>query len=211
MSEKKLRLGGRSARILALALILLLILALFTAAGTARYRSRLTVEGTIQYINRQASAFSMTNGKIEPVQLDPAGDGTMSVNDAKNRASSDEFEFFLIPGATVRVSPVIQIAEKTEISSYLYVEVCATKGLRFHVDSENWECLEDLTGLNGGLMYVYRGTLDEGSSLIPVDASIGISRTPSKGEQFMFYAYLIQRLDDSSAADTFVSAVGQEA
>ena len=130
--------------------------------------------------------------------------------DGKAAEPGDTFTYALIPGTTVHVKPVITITDKTEIPSLLYVEVCASKGLHFTVENGLWTYLDGLTGLNGGLVYVYNGDLSDASSEIPVEAAITADKTPSAGEQFVFYSYLIQKEEGSSAAETFAAAVSQE-
>ena len=172
-----------------LTLVLLLSLALLIPPTYAKYRTQITLENKIEYTNKLVSSFTMTNG-------------------TETRGPSDTFTCYLVPGSTVHVSPKIQIAEKTEIPAELYVEVCATRGLRFSVENEDWAYLEGLTGLHDGLIYVYRGDLSQAGE-ISVEASITASRTPSSGEKFVFYAYMIQKTEGSSAYETFAGAISQ--
>ncbi len=192
---------SKAALIAGLVLIVVFVAALLVPQAFARYRTQLVVKNTISYKNQQAGSFSMSTGILP--------DGAQTA-DGKAAEPGDTFTYALIPGTTVHVKPVITITDKTEIPSLLYVEVCASKGLHFTVENGLWTYLDGLTGLNGGLVYVYNGDLSDASSEIPVEAAITADKTPSAGEQFVFYSYLIQKEEGSSAAETFAAAVSQE-
>lgn len=199
MRAKSIR--SKAALIAGLALIAILIAALLVPQVFAKYRTEIIVKNQINYTNTQAGSFTMTTGIVP--------DGVQNVR-GKAAEPGDTFTYALIPGTTVRVKPVITITDKTEIPSFLYVEVCASQGLTFTAENEQWTCLDGLTGLNGGLVYVYNGDLSGEACEIPVEASITVSRRPSAGEQFTFYSYLLQKMDESSAAETFAAAISQE-
>lgn len=199
MRAKTIR--SKAALIAGLALIVILIAALLVPQAFARYRTQIIVKNGISYTNQQAGSFTMTTG-IAPEDTHTVG--------GEAAEPGDTFTYPLIPGTTVQVKPVITITEKTDIPSFLYVEVCASPGLTFTAENDQWIWLDGLTGLNGGLVYVYNGDLSGASSEIQVEASITAPRTPSAGEQFTFYSYLLQKLDDSSAAETFAAAISQE-
>ena len=137
-----------------------------------------------------------------------AADGSYSI--AENAATISENRYDVMPGMVLPKDPFITITNKTAAPAYLYIEVVdtLTPGIYNYAIHSQWEELTDVTGPNGGKVYVLG---DEG----PDNTVIGtiITSTPSEpyyilannqivvnpnvepsttNETMTFYAYLAQ-------------------
>lgn len=69
-------------------------------------------------------------------------------------------EYELMPGVSIDKDPFVRVTGKTEIPSYLYLEVIDTTGkssdtFDFEIDSTVWQVMSGVSGRNGGTVYVY--------------------------------------------------------
>ena len=135
--------------------------------------------------------------------------------------------YVLMPGVDIPKDPFVRVTGKTEIPAYLYVEVVDTTGgnsdtYSYTVDSANWTTLkndqnEDVTGKNGGKVYVYQnGTklTDANTSndswtvgiltddKITVKPGLDVSSDYSSAT-LTFYAYMAQAVDGKTAYEIF--------
>ena len=195
MNENKKRSGKRISPVLAVALILLLLVSALTAGAYAKYRSQVIVANEISYSNRLASSFKL---------LDPEAGATDNGFAASH---------YLIPGTTIKPSPVLQIEGKTQIPAYVYLEI---KGPSSLVRTDYWRPLDGVTGKNGGTIFVY-GVDGKDIILINTDTDIvtipllAEYQVPFSSAQTPFdvelWGYMIQRNGEETALEAFNRAV----
>lgn len=194
--------------IIGFSLIFLLACALIMSGMLAKYRTQTVIANEVDYTNRLAESFMLLDKPV--VQQE---DGSYKIDDSANAQPTSGFSYKLIPGITIPAAPYVQITGKTEIPAYLYLEVENTGGASLSFDSK-WSELTGVTGKKGGTVYTY----DNGTALTGDDAEAvltcptftvdTLSKYPddlSEGE-VKVYAYLLQKVEDTSAADTYSRA-----
>lgn len=79
--------------------------------------------------------------------------GVYTLTNVKKKAN----EYKILPGATIPKDPTISIKNKTEIETFLYLEVVDdTKGaISYTIDQNEWKLLSGVTGAKTGKVYVY--------------------------------------------------------
>ncbi len=173
------------------ALILLLLLAYFASGGYSRYRSQVVLANELKYESRLASGFTLLNEGNSEIEL--------------------------IPGTTMTFDPELTITGKTGIPAYLYIEVTNDSGF-YPIDEGRWEKLDGAVGKNGGEVYAYKegpltgnGTEEETIRVkVFADPTVTLDKTPlTSGGTIRIFGYLIQQLDNSSAAECFAEAISQ--
>lgn len=134
--------------------------------------------------------------------------------------------YTLIPGLDIPKDPYVQIIGKTTIPVYVFVEVkdnlpVSNSQITYSVDTTLWTKLEDVTGVNGGTVYVYNDAIDHnfgtnGTGTIRIlttdtnGNSVFVSQNlkemtfPNDGFQIVFYANMgqVDAGNDASAVYT---------
>lgn len=92
--------------------------------------------------------------ELKEHQANKATNGTYSLDTTTEVTGND---YKVLPRTDLPKDPFIRINQKTEVPSYLYVEVVDTlgdNGLSYDINSK-WIKLDGITGINGGAVYVY--------------------------------------------------------
>ena len=148
----------RSSRLLIAAVTVLLIASLIGGA-VGKYITTVSVPGKVTFIASLAEEVLLQEHKAI---RNP--DGSYSLTDeiaaADLNGNSNVYE--LLPGLDIPKDPHIRVIGKTSIDAYLFVEVVekgdvalAEKVITYTVDSNYWLKLNDVTGKNGGTVYVH--------------------------------------------------------
>ena len=208
MNSSRLRL------IVGFSMLLILSCALVMSGTLAKYKTEMVIANEVDYTNTLAESFKLLDKPV--VQQE---DGSYKVNEDEEAEPTDGFSYKLIPGVTLPAAPYVEIKSKTEIPAYLYLEVENTGDASLSFDSKWTEI--DVTGKKGGTVYVYdNGTaltggdtdVEEGEEddtmTIPTFTVDTLSKYPdnlTEGE-VKVCAYLLQKVEDTSAADTYSRA-----
>jgi hypothetical protein len=181
-------------------LLLLVLLIVGSVAGYAigKYRSDVVLTGTVTTRTQLVGGFRLTASR--------SSDGSTEITDAETA--------YLIPGAEVDLS--LTIEGKTEILSYLYVEI--TGKLDPSLLTEDWTLLDGVTGKHGGAVYAYAKVLDGSEA----DMNISILRkgmtmdanSEEPASPLSFCGYLLQITSENTrgieeAKTTFVNKFPQ--
>lgn len=197
----------RSILLAAFALVLVIAM-LFIGSGFSKYRTELVTANKVEYTNRLADSFLLLD---VPVTIQE--DGSYLVDESEEAQPTAGFTYKMIPGITVPAAPYVEITGKTEIPSFLYLEVEHTGSAELTFDG-SWSPLGVL-GKKGGDLYVYNegealiGEGDEEETLtFPTFTVNKLSKYPadlSEGE-IKVYAYMIQKIDEQTAEQAYSSA-----
>lgn len=184
--------------------------------------STLSVAGTLAYLTSQANGgegvtntFVAAGGGelVETFELkehgiveDPSGNGTYALGDEYLDAGEGN-TYKVLPGIELPKDPAVMITGKTEAPAYLYVEIVGTLDeaiFEWAVDTNNWTELANVTGQNGGTVYVYKnGTIvnDETTGLGEINIiaenkvtvkDADTSSIAEAGVTLEFYGYMAQ-------------------
>lgn len=168
----------------------------------AKYRTQIMRTGETTWRTQLAAGFTlvMNDTKMEPDGSYTAG--TDFVTEGSN---------YLIPGAEIPCIPVLHITDKSDIPCYLYVEVLANdeEGKAVYELTDDWTLLSDVTGVDGGEIYVYQNgaklTSEIGSDVrIPLlKSGIRADKVPAlQGGDISFCGYLLQ-VTEGTASEVF--------
>lgn len=196
-----------------LGLLLLLVLLLTALTGTAvgKYIYSTRYKATVTFTAELAENLCLWESKAT---RDPEGDYTLEPD--VTVASND---YILMPGVDIDKDPYIIVEGKTPVEAYLFVEIVETlhnHTLRYSVRS-TWKKLDDLSGKNGGTVYVYAGTgadaavLDENFSSDPVhilqDNKFYVDQALRHGEtrenKLQFYASMGETASGTTPAEVY--------
>lgn len=198
---------NHSLRFLAVfALLVVLACALMSGGVFSKYVAQRAVANQIKYDNTLAEEFKILDQPITQNE-----DGSYAKDASADAQPTDGYTYKLIPGITLPAAPYIEIKGKTDIPAYLYVEVKSTGAVDLTYDS-SWTQLS-ASGKQGGTVYVYdNGTALTGSGgdtvdTYPVFTIDELSSIPITDEgEIKVYAYMIQKVGDENAADSFSEA-----
>lgn len=178
-----------------------------------QFRTRLTV--LILLVLLLIGLISFASGKyVKDQSFDGRVTFTASLADGVTIRETTGNEYLLIPGYDIPKDPSITVTGKTKIPAYLYVEVVDRIGndaVRWQIDDTNWDELTNVTGSNGGKVYVYKTVLTgtpDGSINILAGQKITVGqhlncdgRTIQDG--LTFYAKLIEKVGDADAVTAY--------
>ena len=133
--------------------------------------------------------------------------------------------YVLMPGVSIPKDPKVYVTGKTSIPAYLYVEVVDSTNLVTSGENAafvysltgDWTKLTEVTGKNGGEVYVYNTVLQtEGENVqdfeIPIltGNTITVTEKLNMGSDYpgtlTFYAYMAQNVDAQDQETTFRTA-----
>lgn len=146
----------RSRLLILLAVVLLIGATVGTAVG--KYVTTITVPGKVVFTADLAEEV-----KLQEHQAKRNADGSYYLTNqiAQPDLNGNHNTYDLLPGLDIPKDPHITISNKTPIEAYLFVEVVESgnvalkdKVITYTVDS-NWLKLNDVTGKNGGTVYVH--------------------------------------------------------
>ena len=186
-------------------ILLALLLCGGLVAGTsyAKYKQGVMVTGSFRYYDRLAERFELTEHKAE-------ADSTGAQSLGKDPTQGNTY--YLIPGTSIPEDPYIEITNKSEIDSMLFIEVVGNPAPSTS-DTAKWTLLDGVTGPNGGAVYSYAGDLSQaGNYSIPILTSAQAqSANPneiSAEPNLKIVGYLVQVADSSlSPAELFSARV----
>lgn len=149
-------------------------------------------------------------------------DGSYKLTDATTNANTTGNKYDVLPATPLPKDPYITITDKTNAPAYLYVEVVGslTAGMSYDM-ADCWTRLDNVTGKNGGAVYVYdKGTpIDDEStglskiSIIKNDV-INVTDNPGLAKDqtvsLSFYAYLAQA-SVGTPAEAYTACFGTQA
>lgn len=153
----------------ALILIAALAAALLVGGIVAKYIKAETLQSKVTFSADLAEAVKLIEHKA-----DRGSDGAYTLDTSKE-VRGNEYE--VMPGVDIPKDPRVIITGKSVIDAYLYIEIVDNtfpEAVEYSVSS-SWKLLEDITGPNGGKVYVYSRN---GEPFILNDKSENISDIP---------------------------------
>lgn len=196
--------------VIGLALILVAACVLVMSGTLAKYRTEMVIANEVDYTNQLAESFKLLDYPVITLE-----DGSYERDESADAEPTSGCAYKLIPGVTLPAAPYVEIKGKTEIPAYLYLEVENTGGAELSFDGK-WSALTGVAGKKGGTVYVYDGgvalTGDGGDEVLTVvtftidTLSKYPENNPDAGE-IKVYAYMIQKAEDTDAADAFSQAL----
>lgn len=176
--------------------------------------------GTVAYLTATSNGgdpivntFVASAGLIENPGDDPEGNGFFILEDDEENEgelTTTGNEYTVMPGVPISKDPYIHIDGKTEIPSYLFLEVADTLD-----DELSWDIDESLwldTGLTNGdnVIYVYKEVIsDDLDAHIIVDGQITVSGdyAAEDGGSLSFNGYLCQEASfEASSPDKYIES-----
>ncbi len=180
----------------------------------------IAVAGTLAYLTAQTTEVkntftsTPTLGKIDLKEHEATANdkGVYTLGTAEVTSNS----YKVLPGVDLPKDPFITISEKSDVASYLYVEVVdnlgANSGLSYALTSD-WTKL-DVKGANGGDVYVYQNGLLITEVNAPATVSIlkddvvTVGQDVNVGEDgvdITFYGYMAQASAGADAAAAYTA------
>jgi hypothetical protein len=189
--------------------LLALAVALFAAVNIrAKYIMTVKLTGAVHFSAELADSMTLLESKAVRQT-----DGSYKLQEEKVTQNT----YVVMPGVDIPKDPAITITDKSNVPSYLYVEV-VEKNLPTTIQyalTTDWVKLDGVTGKHNGIVYVYKNTtIDNTSDLsapIPIlkDNRLNVSDAFKPGTtefQLEFYGYMAQQISQDSAAATFGKA-----
>jgi hypothetical protein len=185
--------------ILLLAAVLLLG-ACLVGTGYAKYRQEVLMTGSVSFSSKLADSFTLN----EYVLTRYANGSYVKDSDS---VSSEPQTYILAPGMRIPQDPFLTITGKSSVKAVLYLEVTSCSAISYSL-TEDWTLLPQMTGRNGGEIYVYQGgtALEESSDSLERISILqnGFQVLDATGSgSVSFIGYLIQ------CGDTYTSAEAQ--
>ena len=194
--------------------VLLAVFVITTGVVFAKYKQSVPLEGSLT-VSSGHLADVFTLQEHDAVRN---SDGTYSLDTTKTVLSN---EYSVVPGVSILKDPHFTLNGKSKVPAYLYVEIIdnlSGSGLSYQLTSE-WKNL-NMTGQNGGALYVYTDGTDAAKLLdenfadkdvyILQDNKITVSQssTSSFDGSLSFYGYLAQASDVTTAETAYTTCFG---
>lgn len=175
----------------------------------SKYVRTETEELSITYYNSElAKSFEITEHEVSRT-----ADGDYSLTETTTSENSYE----VMPGVDIPKDPQVVISGKTAVTAYLYIEVVKSSDFPNTIEyslTDNWLKFDNVTGKNGGVVYVYTtdkknpAVLDESFSASPIkilkDDKITVDEKYSgSGFSLSFYGYMAQNESGKDAGKIF--------
>ena len=194
--------------VLGLALLLILACSLVLSGVLAKFTTEKLIANEADYTNTLAENFKLLDKPIKQNE-----DGSYAVDTDDDVEPTNGYTFKLIPGVTIPANPYIEIKGKTEIPAYLYLEIDRDVDVDLDL-SGDWTLLDGIDGKKNGAVYVYKDaeplTGEGGDDVltIPTFTLNTLSKYPDDLDEgkIRVYAYLMQKVEDESASDTYAQA-----
>lgn len=197
---------------LALFLVSLVLVTAFSSAVYAKYIKKTEFKGNVTIQADLAEDFKIIESQASRNEM---GEYSL-VSDTEVSGN----EYILMPGVDIPKDPTIKITGKTALPAYLYVEVVdniSDPAVTYSL-ADRWQLLADVTGPNGGKVYVYNETVDGSTANMSVPIIKGntvyVGQTldhsaAAKPFSIKFHAYLLQKPDGTTNETTiFKNALG---
>lgn len=181
----------------------------------------IAVAGTLAYLTAQTTEVkntftsTPTLGKIDLKEHEATANDKGVYTLGKAEVTSNSYK--VLPGVDLPKDPFITISEKSDVASYLYVEVVdklgENSGLSYAL-TDDWTKLEGLTGVNGGAVYVYKDSMLITDKNAPTTVSIlkgnvvTVGQDVNVGEDgvdITFYGYMAQASAGADAAAAYTA------
>lgn len=153
----------------ALILIAVLVAALLVGGIVAKYIMAETLQSKVTF-----SADLAKSVKLIEHEATRGSDGVYTLDTSKEVNGN---EYYVMPGVDIPKDPRVIITDKSAVDAYLYIEIVKNnipQTVNCKVSS-SWKLLTDVTGPNGGDVYVYSR---DGAPFILNDKSENISDIP---------------------------------
>lgn len=140
------------------AILIILAVALLCAIAVTGTLAYLTATTQKPVVNTFMASSPFLAGEFNLVESKVAKNGDGSYSFAEPVVEVLENTYDVIPSTDLPKDPFVRIIDKSEVPAYLYVEVVdglADSGLTYTMAS-CWTKLDNVTGLNGGAVYVYK-------------------------------------------------------
>lgn len=199
--------------ITALILIAVLVAALLVGGIVAKYIMAETLQSKVTFSADLAKSVKLIEHKAAR-----GSDGAYTLDTSKEVNGN---EYYVMPGVDIPKDPRVIITDKSAVDAYLYIEIVKNnipQTVNCNVSS-SWTLLKDVTGPNGGDVYVYSR---DGVPFILNDKSENISDIPiiennkitvsdkfdeaDKEFSIDFYGYMTQVRGDKDAELIFQSS-----
>ena len=205
-------------RILLLVAAVLLAVDLILAGGAvyAKYVTQAQLSGSIK-VEVEIGTITLQEHKAER-QNDGSYvlDMTTLVDDTNE---SPQNEYYLLPGLDVPKDPHVIVTKENDMPVYVFVEIVDSlvdnNAITYTVNS-TWKKLDDVTGKNHGIVYVYTGNENDAKAVTGnLTEYILENNTVTVGQELVhgdltdlgltFYASMYQVVGTASAKDTYLS------
>lgn len=178
-------------RRIAFLLAVLFCLSAVTFVAVAKYIKDIPFTGNVTFKADLVKTFTLTESQAVYTE-----NGTYSLVPNTSVAGNT---YFLVPGVSIPKDPKIILEGKSAVPAYLYVEVIDNLPAKAdYTVTSSWKDL-DITGPEGGRVYVYNTVLDNTTDLsapiyILEDNLITVDKELSRGSSgtLNFHAYMAQ-------------------
>ena len=188
--------------IISMFLVSLILAATGIGAVYAKYVKKTEFKGNVTVQADLVGTFELFEHIAERTTL---GDYSLGATEVSGN------EYVLMPGVDIKKDPQIRITGKTEVPAYLYIEVVnkMPDTVTYSIES-CWSVVADVTGPNGGSVYVYtpKFTTDMNIKIIVNDIlTVKDSLVHPVAESYSldFYAYMAQKNGEATAEAVFTS------
>ncbi len=188
--------------IISMFLVSLILAAAGTGAVYAKYVKKTEFKGNVTVQADLVDTFELFEHVAERTTL---GDYSLGATEVSGN------EYVLMPGVDIKKDPQIRITGKTEVPAYLYIEVVdTTPGTVTYSIESCWSVVADVTGPNGGIIYVYTSELTTNMTIdIIVDNVLTVKDSlvhpVAESYSLDFYAYMAQKNGEATAEAVFTS------
>lgn len=199
---------------MAAVLLTALLLACLATGIAAKYIRSVTWQSVVTFSADLAKSIELYEHEAEKQP-----DGSYKLTDEKVTGNT----YTVMPGVDIPKDPCITIEGKSAIDAYLYIEVSddisSVTGVYItYALEEHWMLLENVTGKQGGKVYVYSedGTnptvLDEAFSKETIgilkDNTVTVSHHTQNLPEFSmkFHGYMAQCIEGKTAAEVFTES-----
>ena len=204
----------KRSRLVTVGILAVALLSVLIGSAIGKYTTTVPVSGTVTFNASLATSITLQEHKAER-----QGDGSYELSTTETVTSQT---YSLLPGLDIPKDPYITITGKTPIKAYLFVEIVDTlaetkDGTTYtpitYTVSSDWLKLNDVTGKNGGTVYVYQGDKTEAKP-ITTDLTVQILAplVKDKPETIRVSQKLIAQSDsDSNDVLKFYACMGETA
>ena len=196
--------------ILALSMLALLAVISVTGGLFAKYMRSQSLNSNIKFSAGLTKDLKLTENAAEKQK-----DGSYILNEQETIENS----YTVMPGVDIPKNPRVVVTEKSRVDAYLYIEAVGNcpAGVTYTLTND-WQPLENITGPNGGAVYIYSGAdgtpavLNENFSASPIQIisddiiTVSDSFSPTADFSLCFYGYMAQCQNNVSAETVFNSS-----
>lgn len=196
--------------ILALSMLALLAVISVTEGFLAKYMRSQSLNSNIKFSAGLTKDLKLTENSAEKQK-----DGSYILNEQETTENS----YTVMPGVDIPKNPRVVITGKSRVDAYLYIEAVGNcpAGVTYTLTND-WQPLGNITGPNGGAVYIYSGAdgtpavLNENFSASPIQIisddiiTVSDSFSPTADFSLCFYGYMAQSQNNADAETVFNSS-----